>query len=132
MEIQASHLRIGNWYNSVRFNKPVQCELSDLYDLCAKSDGAYNDPPINEMFEPIPFTKKWSEKLGAIIIKSNVHEFPSREINLILTWKNKTLEITKDILDDEWDSVFIEIPKYVHLFQNLYFALTNTELTIKK
>ena len=57
--MKPNELRIGNWYNSVKFNKPVQCELVDLYELYVLSDGAYDVPPIELMFSPIQLTRKW-------------------------------------------------------------------------
>ena len=62
--MKINELRVGNWYYSVKFNIPVKCELSDLYELCVRSDGAYNDPPIDEMFKPIIITERWLTKLG--------------------------------------------------------------------
>jgi hypothetical protein len=122
MKIQ--ELRVGNWYHSVKFGVPVQCELSDLYELCARSDGAYNDPPIDEMFEPIPLTEEWLLKFGA----------KSTE----LSPAKNGIWITSEI-DNQgcWVSishgvgVVVVNILYVHQLQNLYFVLTGNELEIK-
>lgn len=122
--MKASDLRIGNIYHSVKFNKPVVCTLSDLYDLCAKSDGAYNDPPIDEMFEPIILTEQWLLKFGFKQWGSYRH--------LWKVGRNHTVTIEGG---DDYSPPFefrvrigyIEI-KYVHQLQNLYFALTGKEL----
>lgn len=105
-------LRIGNWYMSVKFKTPVQCDLSDLYNLCANSDGAYNDPPIDDMFAPIPLTEDWLKKAG-------VNE--------------------RNVLGETWNRQFIdnyEIPgwiKYVHELQNWYYwTFSKTELEINE
>ena len=124
--MKANELRIGNWYKSVKWNRSVQCELSDLYDLCAKSDGSYNDPPINEMFEPIPLTEEWLLKFGFegnSIFGANI----KYKIGYFEVWyfgepDRYMLENLKNM------RVYIE---YVHQLQNLYFALTGTELLIK-
>ena len=114
-------LRIGNWYNSVKFNTPVQCTLSDLYDLGANSEGAYSHPPINQMFEPIPLTEEWLEK----------NPYDQEAFKLVKTGQdNWAVEMcwTGIDKDDEWRVV--QIIDYVHEWQNLYFALTGEELTI--
>ncbi len=121
--MKATELRIGNWFNSVKFNTPVQCTLSDLYDLCANSEGAYNNPPIDDMFEPIPLTEEWLIKFG----------FKVEPDDDFTIWQKGQLEGLYDFKDGtyEYNSTVLEI-KYVHQLQNLYFALTGEELTIQK
>jgi hypothetical protein len=53
-------------------------------------------------------------------------------------WKNKLIELTIDTGEDEYsvfndngDYITLKGIKYVHQLQNLYFALTGEELTIK-
>ena len=64
--MKKEELRIGNWYHSIKFGVPVMCDLTYLYNLSAIADGADDDPPINEMFEPIILTEEWLLKLGFI------------------------------------------------------------------
>jgi hypothetical protein len=135
----ANELRIGNWYTSVKFGVPVQCELSDLDQLCTMADGAYDDPPINEMFEPIPLTEEWLLKLG----------FEQTYINISLGNDYFYIDLNKrnslvirprnDLFVGCWEWGFygqighggiINI-KYVHQLQNLYFVLTGEELIMK-
>lgn len=123
--MKANELRIGSWYNSVKFKKPVQCELSDLYDLCAKSDGAYNDPPIDEMFKPIPLTEEWLKKFW--LEKDGDVLGVDTYYNACFIRKNNRVKFI-----GSYDNSKIGKPiKYVHQLQNLYFALTGKELTIK-
>jgi hypothetical protein len=60
--MKPTELRIGNWYNSVKFNQPVQLTAEDIYDLVARSDGADISHYISEMFEPIELNEEWIEK----------------------------------------------------------------------
>ena len=131
--MKPAELRIGNWYMSVKFKTPVQCDLSDLYNLCANSDGAYNDPPIDDMFEPIPLTEDWLKKFGLEDNKGALDGFGgwlSPDINKPFTHR---LRIRSDFtyFPNLSNFSFIEI-KYVHQLQNLYFALTGKELNYEE
>jgi hypothetical protein len=117
----AQELRIGNWYKSVKFGVPVQCTLTDFYDLCAKSDGATDHPPIDKMFEPIQLTEEWALKLG--IFDNGV--FPANEYFSIN-------------IDENYCSLYFEDGytavdfRYVHQLQNLCWGLFGEELTLNK
>ena len=121
--MKSTELRIGNWYMSVKFKVPVKCDLSDLYNLCANSDGAYNDPPIDEMFEPIPLTEDWLKKFGFKRIIHREYDWILDDIGICWDEDDKCFWI-------EINGKEIEL-RYVHTLQNLYFALTGKELTIK-
>ena len=66
--MKASDLRIGNWYNSVKFNLPVKLTAEDIYELVIKADGANISHYIDSMFEPILLTEDsfedWMVKVG--------------------------------------------------------------------
>ena len=109
-------LRIGNYYNSVKFKQSVKCDLTDFYELCIKSDGATDDPPINEVFEPIYLTEDWLLKLG---FKKFSSDFQLN--NVIIHTRIRGFVINKKV----------PILKYVHQLQNYYFTNRGTELTIK-
>lgn len=116
-------IRVGNWYHSVKWNKPVQCELEDFYELCAKSDGATNHPPIDEVFEPIPLTSEWIEKFGFEKINHRIDG---------IIYKKDWLRISEHCQPLDWCGGYLHNNcKYVHTLQNLFFALTGSELTIK-
>ena len=122
-------LRIGNWYNSVKFGNSVQCELVDLYDLCANSEGAYSHPPIDKMFTPIPLTEEWLKKFGFKPYKPGGNGFRlGKMVIYVLPLCN---EVEYDSIDFEARTNIMTNIKYVHQLQNLYFALTGEELTIK-
>lgn len=113
-------LRIGNWYNSVKFNTSVQCTLSDLYDLCANSDGAYTDPPIDKMFSPIPLDESWLVGFGFVWVDK-----------ILQGWQLEPLVVYPSMGLSDQKVVFkgskIECI-YVHQLQNLYHSLTGNEL----
>jgi hypothetical protein len=120
--MKVAELRVGNWYKSVKFGVPAQCDLSDLHELCVRSDGAYNDPPIDEMFEPIPLTEEWLNKFDFIkddllnrwIFRSNEYFYLDAEYSLWFEGSFTCIDI-----------------QYVHQLQNLNFVMNNEELTIE-
>jgi len=118
--LKVSELRVGNWYESVKFRVPVRCDLADLYNLCAISDGAYDDPPIDEMFAPILLEEEWYKKCGAEY-KPLMDDNSTRFAWFVHYPKSKM--------------TMIEIPewiKYVHELQNWYYwYFCKIELTIK-
>lgn len=120
--MKPEELRIGNWYQSVKWKQPVQLELSDLVELYHRCDGAELDEEIiAEMFEPIPITEEWLIKFGFEKIKNEYYT-----INDIISFIID-LKICYILIDNKLE---IEI-KYIHQLQNLYFALTGKELEIK-
>ena len=130
--MKASELRIGNWYRSVKFNVPVKCDITDFYDLCAKSDGATEHPPIDEMFEPIPLTEEWLLKFGFTLDceytpygKAEIYRNDDMDVVLSGVFKGVNIPYVCD------DSFIVNV-KHVHQLQNLYFALTGEELEVKK
>ena len=138
--MKVNELRINNWYTSVKFGVPVQCELTDLSQLCVMSDGAYNDPPIDEMFEPIELTEEWllkfgfrqEEDHGKKINWWNVPEESNYKAHHLMEMQNAwTWFIDFDDCDVNNDCHLITGFKYVHELQNLFFTLTGEELKIK-
>lgn len=121
--MKAEELRIGNLYMSVKFGVPIKWKLTDFTQLDKLSDGAYNDPPIEEMIKPIPLTEQW-------VLMFGFKNYYLREF----AWKTKAqgkarrvrIEIQENgkccVKGVGW------IP-YVHQLQNLYFSLVGEELT---
>ena len=107
--MKASELRIGNFYN--QFGNITEVDWSVLKDL--------KDAPIDQLWcKPIPLTEEWLLKFGFDkidfqFIKNGIKLFPIRDL-----YYRGNFPIKSDI-------------KYVHQLQNLYFALTGEELTIK-
>ena len=114
--MKPQELRIGNWYQSVRWKKPVQLELSDLAELDHRCDGVELDSEIiSEMFEPLPLTEEW-------LIKFGFQNYGDMTIG--------NAYISLSINSDGFYFILTKL-EYVHQLQNLYFALTGKELTIK-
>ena len=111
--MKANELRIGNWYwwNSEGKNYEYQVEPRDFG----------NDNFKN--FEPIPLTEEWLIRFGS---KKNDEELtiPINRHMYISFFDNSCQLITDD------DFLIMDIES-VHQLQNLYFALTGEELTIK-
>ena len=114
--MKASELRIGNYYN--QFGNIHQVNHVIIKDL--------TKAPEDQLWcKPIPLTEEWLLNLGFI---SNPYQD---------RYENKPLHIECDKTKGSlilWceqlpKSIFI---KYVHQLQNLYFALTGEELTIKE
>lgn len=128
--MKINELRIGNWYRSVKFGVPVRCDLSDLYNLCAMGYGAIDDPPISEMFEPIPIDIEWLAKFGFLKrSRRSANYYLGGWYGVFYVRRIKGQTLIKS--HGYSDSVTLCDIKYVHQLQNLYFALTNEELTIK-
>ena len=145
--IDAKELKIGNYiYASGLYeNRLVKVEQIG-------SKGTLSEDKRVIMFEglnvgefscdcnPIPLTPEWLAKLGfeqekskdieerdiwSIQVANNTSlyydpELPGKEWYLSLEWNN-----------NHWQNEFWATPKSVHQVQNLYYALTSEELTIK-
>ena len=116
--MRASELRIGNLVGvpyGCGFIEVRQEELSEkaIYDSC---------------LQPIPLTEKWLIKFGFVgAIRAHKIIYKGTVIELSLEDNYVTVE------DGAFDIVTIpKKVKYVHQLQNLYHALTNTELKIKE
>lgn len=123
--MKANELRIGNWVQELGIESQIQ-RAHISYSNNYKEWGG-NIPK----WKPIPLTEEWLEKFG----------FEFEPIN-------KLYKIGYNRCIKHYFAVWImfqsnETPpslnqttsigefKYVHQFQNLYFALTNTELEVK-
>lgn len=77
--------------------------------------------------DPIPLTEEWLKKFG-FKKYSDVWDFWENSMWSLKQHKNKNAYWLQSCME-KVDCTRIN---YVHQLQNLYFALTNTELTIKK
>ena len=130
--MKAEELRIGNYYNSAKFKTLVRCEMADFSEIYQRAEGATPDESdIAAIFEPIPLTGEWLSKLGIEFEKA-------LEGHIIDLQNENTL-----VVDDSEGKYYYQIGHgsgwtnahyidYVHQLQNLYFALTAKELTIKE
>jgi hypothetical protein len=130
--MKANELRIGNL---VYFEKPVHVQLGDIIDLKNKivSLSTYGihliEADENTKVNPIPLTEELLLKFG---FSKHNNTFYLERIIFDISY-NDELENGISICIGEYcsrGSCFEHI-KSVHQLQNLYFALTGEELTIK-
>jgi hypothetical protein len=110
--MKAEELRIGNWYQWYAEGKYYEYQV-------IQSDFSNDCNFLN--FEPIQLTENWlRDKSGYGLV--------SIESNLWISEKENSIFY---LTDDKDDFISYNPIRYVHQLQNLYFALTGTELTIK-
>ena len=129
--MEARELRIGNY---VKREEKVLCIKAG--DIRAMDDWQQLENE-KEITKPIPLTEEWLLKFGFVndIIEydltiGNMHE----EGTMIFSIKKdfSLIQISVGMGGDKPDWIFLMCPTYVHQLQNLYFALTANELTIKE
>lgn len=138
--IQANELRIGDWVNEeVLGNVRVSAVLSDTVAVLAKSmkvDRTIEDKEFSmnlSNINPIPLTPEILERAGFV---KTEHKLPLltyydyRLGNCVASVIPSGIEIEFCGLDIE-ERTYITKVNHIHQLQNLYFALTGTELTIK-
>ena len=139
MNMKANELRIGNWVFLKSKQNPYQIWHShDIEEIA--------DAPINFDAEPIPLTAEWLLKFGFVEknlgkkLPQNWYELKylsNEHEELITSWvsilinSNSLSCVICDEHPDEMGANTKRPIKYVHQLQNLYFALTGEELTIK-
>jgi hypothetical protein len=75
--------------------------------------------------KPIPLTEEWLVKFGFEKIKNNGIDYELHDC--VISFEAEWMWTSESKLNE----VRTLIPKHVHQLQNLYFALTNEELTLK-
>lgn len=127
MSIKISDLRIGNWVRhksnwSYRQERGTFIEFDfqiQLMDFVAFSECTLSLDDI----EPIPLTEEWLIKFGFVITRTQAYK--------IFNDFGDQVKLNK--IGNEFEFVYLAVPiKYAHQLQNLYFALTGEELTIKE
>lgn len=114
--MKASELRIGNYYNQFENTKKVS--WSTLKTL--------EESTTEQLWcKPIPLTEEWLLKFGFEKVGSN---YENRLI--ILHTNNKTGTFDFLLNEPHSNKLIVRVIESVHQLQNLYFALTNEELTI--
>lgn len=115
-----SELRVGNFINHIAFERLV-IPHKEVFHL----NNAVNEDVINycssKLYQPIPLTEEWLVKFG--------FEYDDIDGNSGY-WKLGNFEVVfgEDGCSYNWD---LKI-EFVHQLQNLVFALTGEELTLKQ
>lgn len=113
--MKPNELRINNFYESTKFRIRVRCEASDIAQIYYNADGTKVDEDhVATVFKPLPLTDKWLIKLG---FKPFGKDWVLNGI--IIHTRKRGYVINKKV----------QIIKFVHQLQNIYFALTGEELT---
>lgn len=119
--MKASEIRIGNWvrgYNLI-------FELESINDKWVTHPTELGRFFIDDL-EPIQLTEEWLLKFGF----EKADEIYFIEFG-VYSMTIKEYEKAKYILNPETHFNYVDI-EYVHQLQNLYFALTNEELTYEQ
>ena len=130
--MEAKDLRIGNY---LQFKK----SLIDVYGL--HEEKTYNHIVEHNYFdnetediEPIPLTEEWLLKFGFVEKGIYFEKWKLRIEPFILTENIFCVRLITSpifvVYIIPYSSIEMSNIKYVHQLQNLYFALTNEELTI--
>ena len=109
--MKAKNFRIGNW---------VEFKNHSYFEYTTLTQSSFEGDYIENTFKPIKIDDHWLKSLGF-----------KKENGGIYT--HGTIELRKD---DQWyivwnDSSFLTTLINVHSLQNLFFAITGTELEFK-
>jgi hypothetical protein len=127
---------VFSWW--VKDGKPViEWEAKD------SSGTQVENPYIDAVrqYEPIPLTEEWLEKLG-LIKRNQTEELPEelqqpdidKDGDIWYTWVKGVFNLEIQSNGEIWFELYSHYKhiKWVHELQNLYFALTEEELTLKE
>jgi hypothetical protein len=126
--IQPNELRIGNYYSYDNDEIKLDSSLLAMY--------LKNDTDL--YLYPIPLTEEWLLNFGFINVK-NYQKYKLGQSSK--SWIKSSFDIKIDLEKFNNEDYFSFCFKYgivtlficsVHELQNLYFALTNEELTLNK
>lgn len=131
--MKASELRIGNLVN-VEMHIPIKVKVEAVTGTSVSVTGIEKNrytPFLLDRIKPIPLTEEWLIKFGFVKENDWVGFISTKYRIGIRFYKGNSHEC--DIIQDEKFIAFGSGHiKHVHQLQNLYFALTNEELTIKQ
>lgn len=116
--MDAKELRIGNfvYLSNGKENTIDLTDFADEFEYLGE---------IIPSFKPIQLTEDWLIKFGFILdVKNPFNWFDINDVSISFV-ENRMVKEYGDSYNQ------FEIPKYVHQLQNLYFALTGEELTLK-
>jgi len=111
--MKASELRIGNWVNCSEI-----VDVDKTREISCWDFGTYlsTNP---EYYIPIPLTEEWLRRFGFVKVSEfGISQYGNGKIGIFFYNGKGNYNI----------SMF----EHVHQLQNLYFALTGEELTIKQ
>lgn len=125
MTLKANELRIGNYLNGKQGHVIItEIRENNIVKIHDNTSIFY----VGTCLKPIPLTEEWLFKFGFIekIDAYFYNDYCIEDIHNRVTWVINEF----DHITDEFTAIGCGI-NYVHQLQNLYFALTNEELTLK-
>ena len=127
--MKTQELKIGNYVNHIYNNELVTDVIADVgYHLLSspKSTTSRKDSDVVKELKPIPLTEEWLLKFG--FVNDGYGEWMKDRYTLDCEYTDKG--VYNFVIDNR---TYLDIDiKHVHQLQNLYFALTNTELILKQ
>ena len=143
--MKAEEFRIGNLLQSNKGTLLEVIELSNENISTKVLDRSLYPLPNGWSMEPIPLTEEWLLNFGFVSDNYEFQETYFMDISTDERYNYQTLiqaiymdEYTNIFIKDvergnefDFSDSFITKVKYVHQLQNLYFAITNTKLTLK-
>ena len=117
--IQANELRLGNYYDN--HNQIMQVTPNTIEEVWIAQRNWCN---------PIPLTEEWLLKLGADKYNPGRYMLKLSE-TLIIFWNIGDDYFICELSSRSTHVCYFNEKKHVHQLQNLYFALTEKELTLK-
>lgn len=123
-ELRTGNLIYGNVKGAERHQNTIRVEPTTMMMI----DGTIKNEAL--VFEPIPLTEEWLLKFG-FEKKSYKNKYPKDRfiISDIDLYYTKQESFEGYVLS--YDKTIIRGINYVYQLQNLYFALTGEELTLK-
>lgn len=116
--MDAKQLRIGNYV--YRENSKLINQKDDVYQI----ENVNLQSALK--YDPIPLTEEWLLKFG--FYKISFSDYGHENLKGFIFGLSNTFEGITDIIARDLE---INAIQYIHQLQNLYFALTEEELTIK-
>lgn len=129
--MKASELRLGNFVLFASEGKQFTVKELSIGGIEVSNTEELVWIEIEE-FEGIPLSEEWLEKFGFDSKASTTwSEGPDNPIDYKVYKKGR---FTYNTFQEAWwyNGLLEYQPKYVHQLQNLYFALTGQELTVKE
>jgi hypothetical protein len=132
--MKATELRIGNLTQDSKGNLLKVIGLTDDNISYYVVDRSKFPLEVGWQAKPIPLTEEWLVKFGFKITKDPEHNFYEKPFDIYHVQLKRL--IGRDVFYLELNkpngaSYLIKQINHVHQLQNLYFALTGEELTIK-
>ncbi len=143
--MKAEELRIGNWVWEDYGGEYIVSVVSQ-HSLCLQKPKGLSGSYLYKDIKPIPLTEEWLVNFGFVLNHKNVethskgYSIYNKEAYLDIFIRVRPSEkyfhdffsVFNHSMCNPIELNFIRKVKHVHQLQNLYFALTGKELTLKQ